>query len=225
MKRRLQSYETLTFVFFALTREGEVICVSEPGGIKLPQYEFQECHVRHGSECVTDVLARQMPDCIGYAPGGEVALAESAIRGIGEEEKTVPLAAILAEDDDDDEDEPPVALEPYRADFPFRVCVAKGCLPRTKEAADDGTAPFVRWARDTMEYRPFPEWDRMRRERAEREQRIVLVPEDEWHEMLQTGKVTDRTSVAATEAALAWTAQPRSLSFGQKKDKGKMTKK
>lgn len=216
MRRNSLSDEALTFVFFALTREDEVICISEAEGIRLPQYEFQ---VRHGNECITDALARQMPDYIGYAPAnGKVALAETGIRGTGETKKASSLAPLRVDDDDEDDGGASEMPEAYGADFPFRVCVAHACIPHITETADEDTAPFVKWARMLMEYTPFLEWDRARKARIMRKQHIILVPQAEWYEMICDGGVTDGVSVIATEAARAWLVQPKFSSFAQKKE-------
>lgn len=232
--RKIPSDLPSLFVLYMMTVQGEVIHINENGSLILPRYEFE---ARYGSEAITTAIGRQMEKEIGYyGMRGHINLADTG-KHYAHESEELTLTATLTDDDDEMDDaefeKMLNGIDPKRTpaelamknDYPFRVCVAYGCIPCEKDTKENVTAPFVLWARELFTYTPFPEWDADRRTQAAREKKIMRMPYAQWDAMIASGDITDRISVIATKIAEAWIAQVKPPSFPRKTKRENYTRK
>lgn len=185
------SEQPFLFVIFALTTDDQVICVTESKKPVLPRYEFQP---NNESEAITNALKRQIQEDTDYDMR-EVDLTNWEVQH---------------------------TAKGKRRDILFRVCCALECVRRETEQSAQPVSPFpfVQWAQEKTykeKFEPFEVWNARRIARCETEKnKIILIPFNEWHDMVERGEVTDTLSVAATEIAEKWIALVKPPSFPRK---------
>ena len=175
------SEQPFLFVIFALSTDGEVLCITHENALVLPRYEFQ---LHNESEAITDALQRQIRKDTNYEPN-KVILTDYEVQHTdkGKRDDTLFRTCLVQECVRCDVEKPANALSPF---------------------------PFVQWAGNknySETFESFEVWNAREQAHCGKEKtEITLIPFNQWNDMVESKKITDALSVIATERAIQWMA-------------------